>query len=317
MRIDVVESEPATTASTAEALERFEASFTYPLGAGRRFRISHGHDYSRFFRSLGRGACFIARRDDEVLGVIGVALRRVVTAAGAVRQAAYFGDLKIAPTARGGRVLVGLAAAVRQWIGDRADAAYGVVMDETSVLPTGYTGRAGIPSFSPAAHFTILRIPTTMTTSADDDPVVEIDPASWFDAVRRLTAGANVSVDGDVALRTVAVPRKLATAAGDAAGELADTAAAKRLYADDDVEMRSAHLASLVYSRIEAAMALIRRASELAAEAGFPAMFVAVPDRDADRIRRSLPAETAVAGATVYTYGFPTGGDWLVSTCEI
>ena len=62
-------------AELALALARFEEQFTYPLGPGRSFRISHGDDYPRFFRAMGEVACFVAERDGVVLGVLGAALR--------------------------------------------------------------------------------------------------------------------------------------------------------------------------------------------------------------------------------------------------
>ena len=40
----------------AWALEDFERQFTYPLGAGHHFRISHGADYPRFFRAIAPDA---------------------------------------------------------------------------------------------------------------------------------------------------------------------------------------------------------------------------------------------------------------------
>src|SRR5262249_14877821 len=54
----------------AAKLAEFEAEFTYPLGPGRSFRISHCEDYSRFFRSLGRAACFLAMEGDRVVGAV-------------------------------------------------------------------------------------------------------------------------------------------------------------------------------------------------------------------------------------------------------
>src|SRR5215470_7129143 len=40
----------------AGALAEFEEPFTYPLGADRFFRISHGADYTLFFRAQGNAA---------------------------------------------------------------------------------------------------------------------------------------------------------------------------------------------------------------------------------------------------------------------
>src|SRR5262245_28828526 len=48
MRIHALAARPP--AGLADALECFERDFSYPLGTDRRFRISHGEDYSRFVR---------------------------------------------------------------------------------------------------------------------------------------------------------------------------------------------------------------------------------------------------------------------------
>jgi hypothetical protein len=46
----------APSPSQAKALAEFEGQFNYPLGAGRSFRISHGEDYPRFFRAIGKAS---------------------------------------------------------------------------------------------------------------------------------------------------------------------------------------------------------------------------------------------------------------------
>ncbi|MBM3980747.1 MAG: N-acetyltransferase, partial [Planctomycetes bacterium] len=125
----------------ATALARFEAQFTYPLGPGRTFRISHGDDYPRFFRAVGGARCFVAERAGEVLGVLGLAETSVTDAGGVAHPAIYLGDLKVAPAARGGRVLPRLAGAAGEWCRGRAARGFGVVMDGTPVTPDRYTGR--------------------------------------------------------------------------------------------------------------------------------------------------------------------------------
>ena len=77
----------------AAALARFEEQFTYPLGPGRSFRISHGNDYPRFFRAVGDAVCFVAERDGEVLGVLGLAVTRVCAGDGTEVPTIYLGDL--------------------------------------------------------------------------------------------------------------------------------------------------------------------------------------------------------------------------------
>src|SRR5437588_48708 len=84
----------------ARALEVFEEQFSYPLGPGRTFRISHGADYPRFFRAMGEAAVFVAEREGQVLGTVGAALRRLRTPDGTEARVAYLGDLKVLPAAR-------------------------------------------------------------------------------------------------------------------------------------------------------------------------------------------------------------------------
>jgi hypothetical protein len=127
----------------ADALARFEAAFTYPLGPGWTFRISHGNDYPRFYRAMGDAVCFVAENHGEVVGVLAAAIRTLVWPTGDIRPAVYLGDMKVAPAARGGRVLLRLAEAATVWAGGRADAGFAVVMGGTRVTPDRYTGRPG------------------------------------------------------------------------------------------------------------------------------------------------------------------------------
>src|SRR3954452_21705321 len=79
-----------------QALAEFEAPFTYPLGPGKFFRITHGEDYTLFFRAMGEGVCFIAEHEGRVIGTLGTAIRRLRMPDGSERPAGYLGDLKIA-----------------------------------------------------------------------------------------------------------------------------------------------------------------------------------------------------------------------------
>src|SRR5262249_22132357 len=145
-------------AHLAQAVDAFEEGFTYPLGPGRTFRISHGDDYPRFFRSMGRAAVFVAEREGEVLGVLAVALRRLLLPDGQERTVAYLGDVKVAPSARRSTVFFRLAGAAREWAGADASAAFGVVMDGTPVTPDRYTGRLGLPRFEVLGKVLVWRL---------------------------------------------------------------------------------------------------------------------------------------------------------------
>src|SRR5690606_15271086 len=98
-----------------QRLEDFEQQFTYPLGEGRRFRISHCGRYAEFYRAMGPGCVIVAEHRDSIAGVLSVALRSLIHPDGTSQPVAYFGDLKIAPEARGGFVLARLAQAANDW----------------------------------------------------------------------------------------------------------------------------------------------------------------------------------------------------------
>src|SRR5580692_11132909 len=146
------------TLSLAKALADFEAPFTYPLGPGKFFRITHGEDYTLFFRAMGDGACFIAEDQGRVAGVLGTAVRKLWMPDGMERAAAYIGDLKIAEEARGGTVLLRLARVAEAWLRPRVDAGFGVVMSGTAQTPDAYTGRCGIPVFQDLGQLMVFRI---------------------------------------------------------------------------------------------------------------------------------------------------------------
>lgn len=305
-------------ADLAGGLAEFETRFTYPLGEGRAFRISHGTDYSRFFRSMGRAACFIAQDRGRVVGALACVIRRLSLPAGGECEAAYLADLKVVPGQGSGWTLMRLASAAREWGGRFADKAFAVVMEGTPVTPDRYTGRVGIPHFEAVARIAILRVPTGGEAGAGagarrfvEDP--DRAEGSW----RGLAGGTCHASGGDPAERSEMTPAWLASADGDACGRLEDTRRAKRLITLDGDEMVSAHLARFAFRSAEAGAALIREACRRAAGRGSPALFVAVGDAEA-AVRRHLgDRDITVAPARVYASGLEPGARWIVNTSEI
>src|SRR6185436_19861358 len=106
MKVHQISGPPSP--ALAQALAEFEAPFLYPLGPGKFFRISHGEDYTLFFRAQGNGSCLIAEHQGRVVGALGTVIRRLWLPNGTECSAAYLGDLNIAPDARGGTVLIRL-----------------------------------------------------------------------------------------------------------------------------------------------------------------------------------------------------------------
>jgi hypothetical protein len=301
----------------ARALDRFEKQFRYPLGPGRFFRIAHGEDYPRFFRAMGQGICFVAESEGNILGVMGAALRCLDLPSGEERQVLYLGDLKIDPAARGGRTLLRLAGAVRQWVGARVSAAFAVVMDGTPTIPTRYTGRCGIPLFSELGKIMVLRLPTSGIPGGPCDGWLTTAERGHV-CYRHLSAGRYASPGGNPAERSEMAPVWLMEPGGRACGRLEDTRRAKRLIADDGSEMRSAHLSCFAYQDQSAGIELLRIALRHAAGRGLPDLFVAIAAAEVTSFCPPLEAMGIVqAPATVYGAGLQSGPIWNINTAEI
>ena len=300
------------------ALADFEAQFTYPLGPGRSFRISHGDDYPRFFRAIGSAISLVAERDGRVAGVVGVAIRPLVTPDGVQRPAAYVGDLKVSPDARGTLVFPRLARAALAWARPQVDAGYGVVMDGTAATPAAYTGRAALPAFGPAGKVFVLRLPA-VNESAAGGTYRWVAPAdAGTERYLALSRGRYAAIGGEPAERSEMTPVWLVHPDGSACGRLEDTRRAKRLWADDGTEMLSAHLACFAFATPRAGAELLGTARRTAARAGFPALFVAVAGPDMPGLSAALgDADRVVAPATVYAAGLEAGPAWNISSSEI
>ena len=284
------------------SMEEFEAAFSYPLGPGRRFRISHGDDYSRFYRSMGEARCFLLEDRGRVVGALGVAVRRL-----GETPAAYLGDLKLLPEARRGRPLLRLLRAAFDWARTRASIGFAIVMEGTDATPADYTGRAGLPAFREVGRVSLFRVNGTPGKSAS----VEEDGQALFEELAR---GRTIVRSGDSSLRSIMQPLWMVDEDRAACGRLEDTLRAKRLFMTDGPELRSGHLACFAYRTPEAGARLALRAAGEAARLGLPATWVPVPAEDAPFFRRALEAPESVA--IVYGTGDPSPS-WCVQSSEI
>jgi hypothetical protein len=317
--------EDAPPPGMAAALERFERQFTYPLGAGRRFHISHGEDYPRFFRAIGgagAGASFVAEGDGgEILGTLGMALRPMQLPGGEVAPTAYLGDLKTAPDPRRARTLVALAARAYSWGREHgATAAYGVVMDGTPRSPSTYSGRFGIPAFGAVGKVCVLRL-AAPSIGMEEDAAFETCSETVESRYRALSANRFAPLGGGAKERSINVPVFLATPDGCACGVLEDTRCAKRLMLDDGSEMVSAHLSKFAYANVSAGASLLRQAlARCWRRALAPALFVSVPEVDTVAFVHLLKdgPDIVQAPATIYAAGFTSSAHpWNLSTAEI
>jgi hypothetical protein len=301
----------------ARALREFEFPFTYPLGPGKFFRISHGEDYTLFFRAQGNGSCFIAEHHGRVVGALGTSVRRLCMPDGTERAAAYIGDLKLAEHARGGTVLLRLARAAEAWLRPQVEAAFGVVMDGTSLTPDVYTGRAGIPGFQNVGRLIVLRIAGSGGGSESDSADFLTTREAGLACYRRLSLGRYACPAGEAQARSQVTPVWLMKPDGSACGMLEDTRKAKQLINGDGSEMLGAHLSCFACSTVFAGAELIGVALERAVRLGLPALFVSVAEPDAQELCASLHScDVLAAPATVYGAGLALGA-WNINSSEI
>jgi len=303
-------------ARLAVALEEFEKRFSYPLGEGSRFRISHGEDYSRFFRAMGNAVVFVAERDGKVLGTLGAAERELVRPDGESSRALYVCDLKVVPGAAAGMALLRLCAALKAWVPVQVTTAFAVVMDGTTMTPERYTGRLGIPSFHEVAKIAVLRLPCDGVRAGPAN--CSRSESKALATYKKLVRGCYATAGGNPAERSAVTPVWLSLATGDACAMVEDTRKAKRLFAIGGAELQSAHLSYFAFDNARAGAELLFAAAEVARTMRFPALFCALPANQAPELLQALGSPAPeVAPATVYGIGFPEPLGWHINTSEI
>lgn len=284
----------------AAALAAFEREFRYPLGPKDSFSISHGDDYTRFFRSMGDAHIYLAKVGEKIVGSLAVVGRSVPLADGTFVPTAYLCDVKVLKRFRGRTVLGRLALTARKDIlAAGYQAAFSVVMSGS--LPSDQvTGRLQIPQFTELGKLMILRLDTS--APIPHFPIVKIPKRHQL-----RPQGGEAAMSSDISPQWIAVD--------GARGRLLDTRRGKRLWSSDGSEMISAHLSDIDFETSESLADLLRAACESAAAAMCPALFLSLPAEIWDR-SGMIAGNVTVAEATVFGTGLPAG-DWRVNTAEI
>jgi hypothetical protein len=299
----------------------FEREFTYPLGHGCRFRISHGEDYLGFFRSMGEATLVVTEDMGRITGSIARVQKRLRNGTGGsvVEIAAhYLCDLKVRADCRGTLVLPRLIRETKRQIeASESLACYSVVMSGTGRLPTDYTGRLGVPKFEKLADMTILRLAAgdSGMKSMTSRIVSPLEILAVHEGIE--LSGYQSAVQG-LPGRSLSTPVHLVAGNGDACGTLEDTRRVKRLFLDSGEELITAHLAGFRYKTPRAGGLFLAEAVEFARSAGFPAVFTAVPSCRIESLRPYLGClDVTEAPAMVYGVGLESGAEWWLDTSEI
>lgn len=318
MKLTVLEG-PANPA-LANALISFDQLFTYPLSEGRHFTIAHDGNNWQFFHALGEAAYAIAESHDHVLGVLGASLRHVVQPDGATIPLLYLGDLKIAVEARGGMTLIRLARVIQARFRERVHGAFSVVMAGTTITPTAYTGRLGIPSFLPVDTVSIfwLRTSTNDETHASTSVIHPVVSAVGLKRFDQLAAKQFRLPNSKPTVRSIMTPQWLLAEDGNACGRIEDTLRAKRVSTNTAENMRSAHLSCFSYRTLNDGFKILNKALALAATAGYPLLFVAVTSADTAAMHAALSHRIqSLSTATVFSTHQTLPGHWNINTAEI
>jgi hypothetical protein len=265
-----------------QRLMEFERLFSYPLGQEKRFSIEHSPNYSAFYRAIGKARILIAEEDEQVVAVVSTSIRQISLNETHL-ACVYIGDLKIHPDFQSGRVLYRIAKFLQATIQPDLSFAYGVAMDGTSITPDAYTGRLGLPLFTPRAKIYVLRFETFAAVNearrisadagyemfkATHAPLPTIDQAS-FD-IRSKSEPVWFGIDA----RAVAM--------------LEDTARAKRLILMDGTELHSAHISYFEFSDVDSATEILKACLSLAYERKYPSAFVAMSESQYFLMRNHL-----------------------------
>lgn len=320
--MNMIWHESSVAGMDAQALADFEHQFSYPLGEECRFRICHGDDYLRFFRAMGQASLLVGGNGGVIQGsIVNVIRTFTFTADGHFPvggKVHYLCDLKILPASRGAMVLGRLLHETKRSI-EASDSTlcYSVVMDGTDRVPPDYTGRLDIPRFSKLAEIAILRI----AGDDSDEPwgCREVSEDDFREISASIPQQGVRMERGDGVARSLMEPLYLVTAAGDACGVLEDTRSSKRLLLDSGEELVSNHLSGLRYETPRAAAVLLGDATRRSSRNHVPAIFVAVPAREAAALVPLLGEsfQVTIAPASIYGHGFESGMDWWIDTAEI
>jgi len=292
----------------------FELSFRYPLGCDNSFRISHGEDYGRFFRSIGKSRIYLARHhDSQVLGCL-VVVQRSLRLKDSQTNCLYVGDLKLRPGVNGKVLYCLIREAYEDLYQERDIPQYCVVMDGTKHAPSDYSGRLGLPKFEKRGQISILRCP--YSNSSKDKNFEELDLSSAQALSEELNQSDYSFPLSRPAVRSEAKPRAFALKDGSAVCVLEDTLASKRLYDERNREIVSGHFSSFQYDSPQSAVHLINALMGQLKPEKYPAFFFSVPECYSEQFLQLMP-QAQLAQATVYGRNIEYSSSWQINTSEI
>ncbi|MEZ4489262.1 MAG: hypothetical protein R3F51_16880 [Cyanobacteriota/Melainabacteria group bacterium] len=336
-----------TDTTKHDNISNFEAGFRYPLSPNEHFSISHGADYSLFYRSMGKSLVLAAEQDEIPIATVAATIRELQSPGGTIHRCAYIGDLKYRKSAGASRKLLSLLLELQDWCIQNADSALSVVMGGTQNLPDSYSGRLGLREMKRLGVMHIYRIPiqplascrqfkeAEQIASARAQSIIANNPQNFF-CFKPIQNG-----DSESECTSLISPIWLGTNApgsttdldngespsGDCAiGCLQDTRKAKKLFREDGSEILNAHLTNFYFDSIDSAASIIESALESARDNNFEALFLSVDTERSQQLSAVLEklgatkSEALIYGAGVIAeeqFNDHSNRNWCINSSEV
>jgi hypothetical protein len=298
----------------SKQLATFEQHFKYPLTSELSFQISHGEDYTRFFRAMGSNTSLITQDQNGVITASISVIKRQIVLANQSIPGFYLADLKILPQSSH-QTLYHLFKKGLKILPELPNSSlYSCVMHGSSRTPDQYSGRLGIPKIIKLGDISIFRIESMPYQQSDSNELISLNPKQ-LSRLKTFSTQKDCRLDSQGSiLRSEHAPRTFALNNYSASCLLEDTRKAKRLIDQNQQEIISGHISSLSYQSPAQAVKLIR--ATLNQTQSYPALFFAVPSQDTTAFQKLLPAHS-LSGASIYGCHLPKDLRWFINTSEI
>lgn len=302
----------------AAALCKFEQQFRYPLGDTTHFHISHGADYTAFYRSMGSQFSLFIAMEQQVCGVIAVVLRTLRRPDGKQQITAYVGDLKVAPQYQGSGLSAQLMRAALYWAKPRCDSGFAVVMEGTAITPDRYSKIYSLPDFAVTNRQVIVGLPVFPNQTLSQIEVDHADQNSVLKLYQYLCQNAYSLVAETRIQNSEMEEIPLISPRQTACGILKNTRLTKQLINTKHEPMAIEHLSYLAYQTPSAVLPLIHQASALAAKRGVDFLFFSLPRQHTHELLNSIRGlKPILAPATIYSHGLKHGSPWFINSAEV
>jgi len=301
------------------ALGKFESLFSCSVGGGRSYRMTYPAGYLRYLESLGECRCIVAEKDDKIIGMLGGVLLRMRAPDGGERPVVFVEEVKLLPAMQRTGALWPLLDRFQPWALSRSDITMSVVLEETPIKPSAYTGRAGIVPFRDVSKTMVLRVPSTDNRLQPGDDRFVVTDADGSERHRELTTGRYAVLSGGAEQRSVMPPVWLVHPKGTACGRLEDRRKVRQVTMDDASELRPLFLGSFAFRDADAGVELILVALRRCARLGYTALRMAVSLEEFQGLANITGRQQGISAlpASVYATGVTTDAPWNLSGLEI